>query len=1119
MIATKKLLSVLFTGALAASASAADYYVASDGTYDGAPDGATVYTSLDQAITAAGNADDVIYVESGTYSTTTQWGPNLAAKLIGTGTSRNDVVIQSAGTYRTLRMAAGSWLENVTVVGNTDITKVDKGGAIEMSGGTVTNCVVKNGTAYGDNKKNNNAGGNLYVNSDAALVVDCEIFGGLAKNRGGNVCLDHGTLRDCTITGGSVADGSENNGGNVWTYQGKIEDCTISGGSAVLGGNVYVYNSVASVSGGTISDGTATQYGGNVYLQAGTISKATVSGGSTTTTSGNYGGGNVYADGNAVVSECVILGGSAYRRGGNVYAVGGATIQDCAITNGTCSANIGGNIYMEAATVTNSTVYGGSAPAGRGGNIFLNNAASLVTDCTIENGTAGTQGGNIYLNEGSASGSTIANGTSAQEGGNVFMAASTVVSDCVISNGTINSTNSNWQGPKGVNVNLNGASAKLLRCHVSGGTTTPLKEDGSFYYDRGSVAVNNASAIIDNCLVEGCACGGVAMQSNGYLYNSTVVNNRRYGYWSWNVSQHVYNTVIYGNTDNDSNVDYTGNLPSGDSSAFLNNALTESGSRFTAAAYPTVVLLGDATAFADYENGDYRPSVGSALIDAGVTDTRAGASITDLLGNTRTSGQVDIGCYEYQKSEMTVTFAYAETPTHAYAPLTAEFVVSAQNVPECETPTFTIDFGDDTDPTVTTENSVSHLFANPGVYTVVVRASARGADDAVMTYEGYVSLASSVVYVTPGNVSPVFPYSTPATGYATLKEAYDASVDGMTILVGNGVYEQTAKLAVSKAVSIVGNAVNPGAVVLKNTATASSEQGDKRVMSIENAGATICGLTLEGGQVYHGNGGNLTISAGMISNCVIRGGIALADTDAEYGMGAGVALSGSGVVTHCVITNNEVRGTGSGKWLCGGAIVFPWGSSGKLSNSLVAGNRWVTGNGAETTVNGSAGIAYHGSTGGSTIDNCTIVANVIDGFCGPDSAAGVRCDWNSAIRNTAIAGNVMVNGSNGADPVASNVHLVFAEDVWKDGLRACATETALPSGNATCFVADKDEMFKNFEGGDYRPKTQGALFNKGMSLTTTPSVDLAGNSRVMFDVIDIGCYECQRKLGFSVVIR
>ena len=259
MIATKKLLSVLFTGALAASASAADYYVATTGndTNDGLS-AANAFATIDKAISSAANADDVIHVASGTYSTTTQYGPNLKAKLIGTGASRDAVVIQSAGSYRTLRMAASSWLENVTVVGNTDITKVDKGGAIEMSGGTVTNCVVRDGPAKGNDS--HNAGGNIYSSSTASLIVDCVISGGTAQRRGGNVCLDQGTLRNCTITGGSTSGGSEqNNGGNVWTYQGKIENCTISGGSAEQGGNVYLHNANASVTGGRISDGTATQ--------------------------------------------------------------------------------------------------------------------------------------------------------------------------------------------------------------------------------------------------------------------------------------------------------------------------------------------------------------------------------------------------------------------------------------------------------------------------------------------------------------------------------------------------------------------------------------------------------------------------------------------------------------------------------------------------------------------------------------------------------------------------------------------------------------------------------------------------------------------------------------------
>ena len=1108
---TTKTIAAFMAVALAAGlARATDYYVAPapTGSDDNAGTSADApFETIDKAISTA-VAGDNIYVSAGTYSTTTQYGPNLAANLIGTGATRGDVVIQSAGAYRTLRMAANSWLENVTIVGIADISKVDKGGAIEMNGGTITNCVVRDGTAKGNDSKN--AGGNLYVNSDGALVVDCEISGGMAKCRGGNVCLDHGTLRNCTITGGTTSGGSEqNNGGNVWTYQGKIENCTISGGSAVLGGNVFIYNANASLAGGTISGGTATQYGGNVYLREGAISKATVSGGFTTTTSGNYGGGNIYAEGNAVVSECVILDGSAYRRGGNVYAVGGATVKDCAITNGTCSANIGGNIYMEAATVTNSIVYGGSAPAGRGGNIFLNYAASLVTDCTIENGNAGTQGGNIYVNAGAVCGSTIANGTSVTEGGNVFMAASTVVSDCVISNGTINSTNSNWDGPKGVNVNLNGASAKLLRCHVIGGTTTPLKDDGSFYYERGSVAVNNSSAQIDNCLVEGSACGGVVMQSNGYLYNSTIVKNGRYGYWAWNANQHVYNTVIYGNTANDANVDYTGNMPNGDSAAFLNNAVTESGSRHTTSAYPTVVLLSDDSAFTDYANGNYVPTATSALVDAGATDARADASTSDLLGNPRTSGQVDIGCYEFQKSEMTVSFAYAEPLEHQYAPVTASFTVAAQNVPSGQTPTFTIDFGDGTEPDVTTESALTHAYAQPGVYTITVTVSAPGTADATMTYQDFVSLSSQTIYVTKDNANAAFPYNTPETGYASFAAALADAVDGGEIRVGDGVYEQTAKQVVNKGVTICGNLDNPGAVVLCNTATAASGQGDKRVMSIDNANALVCGLTLQGGQVYHGNGGNLTISAGMISNCVIRGGVAYAGTDAEYGMGAGVAISGSGVVSHCAITNNEVRGEASGKWVQGGAVVFPWGSSGKLLHSLVAGNRWVV---ESDTANGTAGILYHGSTSDSRVESCTVVANEIVGTCGPSCAAGIRCDWNSVVRNTAIAGNRI-----GA--AVSNVFLAQDGDTWKDGLNNCVTEDALPSGNASCSTATVNEMFRNYANGDYRPKTKGALYDKGIDLLVAVSVDLAGKPRVFGKAIDIGCYESQMKAGFSVVIR
>ena len=1074
-------------------AVAADYYVATTGNDDN--DGLSAeapFATVDKAISSATSASDNIYVEAGTYSTTTQYGPNLKARLIGMGMTRDDVVIQSSGTYRTFRMAANSWLENVTLVGE-GTYKADKGGAIEMNGGVVTNCVIRDGTAYGNDSKN--AGGNLYVNSDGALVVDCVISGGASKNRGGNVCLDHGTLRKCTITAGSIPEKKDSNaeqhGGNVWTYQGKIEGCTMSDGSAVLGGNVFLYNANASLTGGTITNGVATQYGGNVYLREGSMSSAAVLGGSTTTTSGNYGGGNVYADGNAVVTNCVILAGSAYRRGGNVYAVGGATVTDCAISNGVCSANIGGNVYMEVATLTNSTVVGGSAPAGRGGNIFMNNAASLVTDCTIENGNAGTQGGNIHVNAGAVSGSTIANGTSVTEGGNIFMAASTLVSDCVIANGTINSSNSNWDGPKGVNVNLNGASAKLLRCHVSGGTTTPLKEDGSFYYDRGSVAVNNSSAIIDNCLVAGCACGGVVMQSNGYLYSSTVVNNGRYGYWAWNANQHVYNTVIYGNTDNDANADYTGNMPDGDSAAFLNNAVTENGSRHTTSAYPTVVLLAGDSVFADYANGDYRPSVSSALIDAGATDPRgAAASATDLDGNPRQNGVVDIGCYEYQKPDMSVHIDSA-TPDQYFAPMTVTFTHSADNSGSPENVVFAYDFGDGTTVENITAGTVSHTYATPGAYTVKITATnACEEESAEMTYPGYVRTASPTIYVTPGTGSGTFPYNTPESGFGSIKAAVDNAIDGNTLILGAGVYETSSELVVDKAITIVGTGATPEDAIVRNTV---ASQGH-RTMRVENAAAFVSNLTIENG--YNNIGANLRLSSGVVSNCVIRGGTAVASSN---GAGSGVEFAGAGTLSHCVVSNNVVQGTSSDGGMTGGAIYLPYNSkNGRISNCLIAYNRYVTS--GETTKAGAAGIRFFGENNETKVENCTIVANTVEGTLLDDSA-GIYCtSWSVRFRNNIVVGNY----ETGKDRFTATKIDEHCTNVF--GLTDADTSA--------------DDVFEDFAGRYFVPSMFGAAYNKGTTsgLALIPAVDLAGNPRVFGKGIDIGCYECQKKPGVAIVV-
>ena len=892
MMTTKKILCYLST-LLAAGAFATDYYVAETG-YDGndglSPE--TPFATVDCAVTNATGSTDVIHVAAGTYSTTTQYGPNLKAKLVGEGATRGDVVIQSAGTYRTLRMAAGSWLENVTVVGE-GTYKADKGGAIEISGGTVTNCVVRDGTAKANG---NTAGGNLYVNNDSALVVDCEIYGGSATNRGGNVYLDKGVVRSCTIYGG------------------------------------------------------------------------------------------------------------------------------------VCPNNIGGNVYQYQGTLAN---------------------------CVIYNGTANNDGGNVRMN------------------------GSGVMQDCVVSNGTVMANDK-----KGANVYMD-SSAKMSRCRLVGGAN-------AYGYNGGSLCVYSSSASVEDCLVEGSECGGVLLGSAAYVYNCTIAGNDKYGVWSWNKTQHLFNVVVYGNES-----EWNGELPVNDSAEIAGCASSGSARIVTDGDFG-VTTITDAD-FANYANGDYRPAVGSALIDAGTADPRgASASATDLNGHLRSSGTIDIGCYEFQKSDMVVHIDGA-VYDQAFAPAAVTFTHAADNSASPANVVFTYDFGDGSARETSAAATIVHTYATPGVYTVKITARNDCEEEvAEMTYNNYVQVASSTVYVTPGNGAGTFPYDTPETGYGNLKSAVQASFDGYTLLLGEGVHETVDQVSFNKAITIRGLGATPDAVVVSNT-VATPDTYYHRTMEMNNADGRIENITIANGCVKNQNGGNLRLVAGVVSNCVIRGGQAVADNG--NAAGAAVEIAGSATLTHCVISNNVVQGTSNSGSSAGGAIYFPYGAKrARVSNCLIAYNRYVTS--GDAAKQGAAGIRFNGSNDDTQIENNTIVANTVEGALSDDSA-GVHCTtWYGRLRNNIIVGN-------------------YETGKEKNTAVRMDTDHGTYVNNLTDADASPADIFKNFAAGNFSVKPGGAAYNKGTvdGLSLLPSVDLAGNPRVMFDKMDIGCYECQKQPGFAIVVR
>ena len=268
---------------------------------------------------------------------------------------------------------------------------------------------------------------------------------------------------------------------------------------------------------------------------------------------------------------------------------------------------------------------------------------------------------------------------------------------------------------------------------------------------------------------------------------------------------------------------------------------------------------------------------------------------------------------------------------------------------------------------------------------------------------------------------------------------------------------------------------------------------------MNNADGRIENIAIENGCVRNQFGGNLRLVAGVVSNCVIRGGLAVADDG--NAAGAAVELAGAATLTHCVISNNVVQGTSNSGNYAGGAIFVSYNAkNGRVSNCLIAHNRYVTS--GDTVKAGTAGIRFGGSNDNTQIENNTIAANTVEGSLSDDSA-GIHCTtWYGRLRNNLVVGNYETGKEKYTAVRMDTVHGTYV-------------------GNLTDADVALEKVFKDFAKGDFRIGPTSPAYNAGTltGLTLLPSVDLAGSARLMFDKIDVGCFECQRKPGFSVVIR
>ena len=732
---------------------------------------------------------------------------------------------------------------------------------------------------------------------------------------------------------------------------------------------------------------------------------------------------------------------------GAAVEMSGGTLVDCVVRAGSATGS-GGNVYMynsTAAKVRNCLISGGKAAGGHGGNVVLQGNGSVLEDSQIKDGTIGN------IKE--------------RYGANVYVAD----------------------------------ASRLSRCTLTGGS-----HEYSADPNAASLVVNYASsAQVEDCLITGSTCGGAVLTGASQIYNTTIANNTGFGVWSWLKDQTFCNLVVFGNlTTAGANNDWAGNLPT--DASVLNCAVTKGG-RFAEGAYTSLVLLDDASCFADYANGDYRPSADGALANAGAADPRRqAASTTDVSGNPRTVITIDIGCYECQPTTFYATFD-ATLGGLEHPGETVAFIATSANADDADV-SYTWNFGDGTDPVVTTEATATHVYAAGGLYTVTLTATSGNATfqqvrtDYVPVYE--------IVWVN-ANATPQIPYATEATGLKTIPEALaiHASKTG-EVRIASGTYDVSAQQSLTSAIVVRGMGATPDDVIVTNTATATSKDQYKRVFEVKNADARVENLTMTGGQVYNQYGGNLRVAAGVVSNCVIRGGLVTAN--GGNAGGCGVEISGQGVVTHCWITNNVMSGTGSQTAWGSGAVLWTYGSKGKLYNSLVAYNTYIP----STVARGAAGIQMGGDNDLAVVENCTIVSNVVQGAI--TTAAGVWSDssWYTTFRNCVIADNWQT-ASNACSSATFNGYT----KVYNCVSDVAASRTQFYGDSTGFTIAALDSLFADFDGGDFTPKMGSALRNKGATPSVVAATDLAGNQRVFGRAIDVGCYELQKNPGMLLIVR
>lgn len=521
-------------------------------------------------------------------------GGNICVNTTGTflldgATIKNGIAGGSGGNIHLFYNGASSFvIKSGLVTGG----KANKGGNIYLSCSNISDASTLDYTISGGTIENGEAtdsGGNIYINQKALTVTvsgdavitkgsapiggnfrvdnatlavngeDVQITEGIATKHGGNMNINAGAqLLAGTISGGTAANGgniSLNTSQSVVIDGAIIEDGTATGN----GGNIWAYNAGATqIKSGALNGGTAGK-GGNLWIEAGTVtvSGGTVDGGTATSGGKNAGGATIYnkgtlnIEGNAVIiggnvtiadtSEVTYAGGATIFNTGTVNMSGGTVKAGYVLTDVNLSGSGGGAVWtggtfnMSGGTITGYGTEGGNTSL-NGGNVLLAAGTFNMTGGTIENGCSGN-GGNVRVNSGTftmdGANAVIRNGVASSHGGNLVQIGGTVIlKQGTITGGECTATN-NGGGNVSINTagtfTLDGATVSNGKAGSNGGNLYIWNNSGAkVYIKSGTISdgtANNGGNIHLNIGATVEMSGGTISGGETPAYGGSVMLN------------------------------------------------------------------------------------------------------------------------------------------------------------------------------------------------------------------------------------------------------------------------------------------------------------------------------------------------------------------------------------------------------------------------------------------------------------------------------------------------------------------------------------------------------------------------------------------------------------------